>query len=55
MAMKSNFALMREKISAFMNHVEQYGLNELEITDRGETYKVSSDIVLLDDRKINYD
>lgn len=48
MAMKSNFDLMRERISAYMNYVREHGFNEITITDKGRDYLVKSDIIRLD-------
>lgn len=47
MVMKSNFNLMRQRISAFMEYVKVNGMNEICITDAGKDYKLKSDIVLL--------
>jgi len=48
MIMKSNFDLMRQRISAYMKYVKDNGLNELIITDAGKNYQLKSDIVHLD-------
>lgn len=48
MIMKSNFDLMRQRISAYMKYVKENGLNELIITDAGKDYQLKSDIVHLD-------
>ena len=48
MVMKSNFDLMRERISAFMKYVKEHGLNEITITDCGKDYQLKSDIIRLD-------
>ena len=48
MVMKSNFDLMRERISAFMKYVKEHGLNEITITDCGKDYRLKSDIIRLD-------
>lgn len=46
--MKSNFTLMRKKISEYMNQVEREGFNEIVITDfDNKIYKLKSDIVHL--------
>lgn len=45
MVMKSNFDLMRERISAYMRYVKEHGLNEITITDCGKSYKLKSDII----------
>ena len=45
--MKSNFSLMREQISAFMEQVKEDGLHEITITDQGKTYRLKSDIIYL--------
>ena len=47
LAMKSNFSLMREQISAFMEQVKEDGLHEITITDQGKTYRLKSDIIYL--------
>lgn len=47
MVMKSNFDLMRKKISAYMKYVKEHGLNEITITDCGKSYRLKSDIVHL--------
>lgn len=48
MVMKSNFDLMRERISAYMQDVKANGLHEIIITDEGINYPLKSDIILLD-------
>lgn len=48
MVMKSNFDLMRQRISDYMQCVKIYGLNTITITDCGRDYKLKSDIILLD-------
>lgn len=47
MAMKSNFDLMRQKISAYMNYIKEHSLNEITITDAGKEYHLKSEIILL--------
>ena len=47
MVMKSNFDLMRRRISDFMQNVKSNGLNEIVITDCGREYKLMSDIIYL--------
>lgn len=47
MVMKSKFDLMRQRISAYMQYVKLYGLNEITITDYGKDYKLKSDIIHL--------
>lgn len=47
MFMKSNFGLMRQRISIFMDYVEKHGIRELVITDLGKEYRVKSDLILL--------
>ena len=47
MVMKSNFDLMRERISAYMDELKKVGFNEITITDEGKNYLLKSDIVLL--------
>lgn len=47
MAMKSNFNLMRRRISAYMENVKEHGLNEILINDNGNEYKLKSDIIHL--------
>lgn len=47
MVMKSNFDLMRRRISDFMQNVKSNGLNEIVITDCGRDYKLMSDIIYL--------
>lgn len=46
-AMKSDFELMREKISNYMDQVKKQGLNEIIIKDYNREYCVKSDIVHL--------
>lgn len=48
MVMKSNFDLMRQRISTYMKNAKENGLNELVITDAGKDYRLKSDIVHLD-------
>ena len=48
MVMKSNFDLMRQRISAYMKYVKEYGLNEITIKDAGNEYRLKSDIIYLD-------
>jgi hypothetical protein len=48
MVMKSNFDLMRHRISSYMNYIKKYGLNELVIEDAGNEYRLKSDIIHLD-------
>lgn len=45
--MKSNFNLMRRRISAYMENVKEHGLNEILINDNGNEYKLKSDIIHL--------
>ncbi len=47
MVMKSNFVLMRERISAYMKYVKEHGFNELTIMDNGREYNLKSDIIHL--------
>lgn len=47
MVMKSNFELMRERISAYMKYVKEHGFNELIIMDNGREYNLKSDIIHL--------
>lgn len=47
MVMKSNFELMRERISAYMKRVQKEGINEIRIQDGGNEYQLKSDIVHL--------
>lgn len=47
MVMKSNFELMRVKISAYMKTVKEQGVNEIVITDSGKNYTLKSDIIHL--------
>lgn len=47
MVMKSNFDLMRQRISAYMKYVREHGINELIIKDGGKEYKLKSDIIHL--------
>lgn len=47
MVMKSNFDLMRERISDYMNKVQREGLNEIKILDSGREYLLKSDIIHL--------
>ncbi len=47
MVMKSNFDLMRERISAYMNELKEIGFNEITISDNGRDYRLKSDIILL--------
>ena len=48
MVMKSNFDLMRERISEYMSYVREHGFNELTIVDAGREYRLKSDIIRLD-------
>ena len=50
MVMKSNFDLMRQRISAYMEYVKSEGFNELIIKDGGSSYKLKSDIIHLSQR-----
>ena len=45
--MKSNFELMRERISAYMKYVKEHGFNEVIIKDNGREYNLKSDIIHL--------
>ncbi len=47
MVMKSNFELMRERISAYMERIQREGINEIKIQDGGKAYQLKSDIVHL--------
>lgn len=47
MVMKSNFDLMRQRISAYMKWVKEQGFNELIIEDLGNEYRLKSDIIHL--------
>jgi len=47
MVMKSNFDLMRERISAYMRELKKIGFNEIVIEDEGKKYPLKSDIVHL--------
>ena len=47
MVMKSNFELMRERISEYMKRVQKEGINEIRIQDGGNEYQLKSDIVHL--------
>ena len=47
MVMKSNFDLMRQRISTYMKYAKENGVNELVITDAGKDYRLKSDIVRL--------
>lgn len=46
--MKSNFDLMRQRISAYMRDVKENGHNELIIYDADKPHKLKSDIIHLD-------
>lgn len=48
MVMKSNFDLMRQRISDYMQYIKTYGLNSITITDCGRNYILKSDIIHLD-------
>ena len=45
--MKSDFNILREKISAFMKHSLTNGINTIEITDKSAKYSLMSDIVYI--------
>mgnify|MGYP004639676863 CR=1 FL=1 len=45
--MKSDFSLLREKISAFMEYVRNHGLNKIEIFDNNQRYELYSDIIYI--------
>jgi len=45
--MKSDFALLREKIKAFMDYSLLNGVNTIRISDNGRTYNLQSDIVYI--------
>lgn len=47
LVMKSDFAILREKISAFMNLSLQKGVNQISINDNGVTYSLQSDIIYI--------
>ena len=47
MVMKSNFELMRKRISAYMKYVKEHWVNELIIMDNGREYNLKSDIIHL--------
>lgn len=47
LVMKSDFAILREKISAFMEYCLQNGVNQIFITDNGVTYSLKSDIIYI--------
>lgn len=50
MVMKSNFQLMRERISAYMKDAKANGVNRITITDHTDekSYDLQSDIIVLD-------
>lgn len=48
MVMKSNFDLMRKRISAYMQGIQREGINEISILDGRNEYLLKSDIILLD-------
>lgn len=45
--MKSDFKLLREKISSFMRYSLNNGINEIDIVDNGITYHLKSDIIYI--------
>lgn len=45
--MKSDFPLLREKISAFMQNALNFGVNSVSISDNGVTYNLQSDIIYI--------
>lgn len=45
--MKSDFTLLRNKIHAFMEHSLLYGVNKIQITDKGTVYNLQSDVVYI--------
>ena len=47
MKMKSDFSLMREKISEYMNSLKTEPINQIMIEDEGKQYLLKSDIVYL--------
>ena len=47
MVMKSNFELMRDRISAYMKYVKEHGFNEITIMDNGREYNLKSNIIHL--------
>lgn len=47
MVMKSNFKLMRERISAYMEQIQREGINEITIQDGENEHQLKSDIIYL--------
>lgn len=47
MTMKSNFEIMRNRISEYMKFVNEHGFNEITIPDNGLEYRLKSDIIHL--------
>lgn len=45
--MKSDFKLLREKISSFMRYSLNNGINEIDIVDNGIIYHLKSDIIYI--------
>ncbi len=45
--MKSDFNILRERISAFMDYSLQNGINKVQIKDEGIIYKLYSDIIYI--------
>ena len=45
--LKSDFAKLRAKISAFMAYISKHGLNKIDITDNGNDYELYSDIIYI--------
>ncbi len=47
LAMKSDFTILRKKISVYMEHIAKNGINEIEIEDNGITFSLQSDIIYI--------
>ena len=47
LAMKSNFNLMRVRISTYMKTLKEVGFNEITISDSNRYYRLKSDIIHL--------
>ena len=45
--MKSDFSILRQKISAFMSYSIKNGVNKINIIDNGITYSLQSDIIYI--------
>ena len=48
LCLKSDFAQIRDKIKKYVDYTNKNGFNEIIIEDQGETYKVCSDIIYIE-------